>query len=247
MKESKLIKWVTSGGIIAAVTSSICCIGPLILGVLGVSGASSLLFLEDYRNIILAVVTILIIIGWIINYRLEQKECVDGTMCADPKKTMINIGATKDGIGEVYKLAKEMGFETSGVVSVMAKEYGGLSEFVDNPIYVDGDSWGGYVKNSKRLTPVSRAMVENSDHMIGIGSGAVGADELEAGRRMGKEVVFIEADMNHQKAILKAKKNGLRKPTNFKGDGSRKYFSSKRSKCNIFKVLNEMTKYSIVN
>lgn len=86
MKESKLIKWVTSGGIIAAIASSICCIGPLILGVIGVGGASSLLFLEDYRNIILAVVTILITIGWIMNFRLEQKECVDGTMCADPKK-----------------------------------------------------------------------------------------------------------------------------------------------------------------
>ena len=86
MKESKLIKWITSGGILAAIASSVCCIGPLILGVLGVGGASSLLFLEDYRNIILVVVVILITIGWIMNYRLEQKECVEGTMCADPKK-----------------------------------------------------------------------------------------------------------------------------------------------------------------
>lgn len=86
MRENKIIKWVTSGGIIAAVGSSICCVGPLVLGVLGVGGASSLLFLEDYRNIILIVVIILITIGWIMNYRLEQKECVDGTVCAAPKK-----------------------------------------------------------------------------------------------------------------------------------------------------------------
>ena len=89
MKESKLIKWVTSGGIIAAVISSICCVGPLVLGAIGIGGASSLLFLEDYRNIILVVVTILITIGWIMNYRLEQKECKEGSMCADPKQRKI--------------------------------------------------------------------------------------------------------------------------------------------------------------
>ncbi len=97
MKESKLIKCLTSGGIIAATASSICCIGPLILGFLGLGGASSLLFLEDYRSIILVVVVILITIGWIMNYRLEQKECKDGTMCADHKKKRFR--RTSLGIG----------------------------------------------------------------------------------------------------------------------------------------------------
>lgn len=97
MKESKLIKWIINGGILAAMTSSICCVGPLILGILGVGGASSLLFLEDYRNIILVVVVILITIGWIMNYRLEQKECVEGAMCADPKKKRLRRASL--GIG----------------------------------------------------------------------------------------------------------------------------------------------------
>ena len=32
------------------------------------------------------------------------------------KHTLINIGVTPDGIGEVYDLAKSLGFETSGIV-----------------------------------------------------------------------------------------------------------------------------------
>jgi hypothetical protein len=35
----------------------------------------------------------------------------------DPAKTIVNIGATADGVGAVYQLAKDRGFETSGIVS----------------------------------------------------------------------------------------------------------------------------------
>ena len=86
MKENKLINLVTGGGIVAAIASSICCVGPLILGLVGVGGASSLLFLEQYRGLIMGLVTMLISIGWIMNYRLEKKECSEGAICADPKK-----------------------------------------------------------------------------------------------------------------------------------------------------------------
>ena len=60
-------------------------------------------------------------------------------------------------------------------------------------------------------------MVENSDVLIGIGGGEVGRDELVAAERSGKEVRFIAADMNHQKAREKARKKELPEPTNFGG------------------------------
>lgn len=89
MQESKIIKWLTRVGVVGAVASSICCIGPLVLGAIGVSGASSLLFLEDYRGIILVIVIVLVTMGWIMNYRLEQKECREGSVCADPKQRKV--------------------------------------------------------------------------------------------------------------------------------------------------------------
>ena len=66
-------------------------------------------------------------------------------------------------------------------------------------------------------------MVENSDVLIGIGGGEVARDELMAAKRIGKEVRFFPADMNHQKAREKAQKKGLPVPTSFAGAASESF------------------------
>jgi hypothetical protein len=133
-------------------------------------------------------------------------------------KTIVNIGATPEGIGAVYELAKRKGFITTGIVSTQAKKYNvALSPCVDYVFYVHDDTWGGFLRGSDRLSPTSSAMVENSDVLIGIGGGEVGRDELLAAKHSGKEVRFIPADMNHQKALEKAQKKGLPAPTSFDG------------------------------
>lgn len=139
----------------------------------------------------------------------------------DPSNTIVNIGATPEGIGAVYKLAKLKGFDTTGIVSTKAKEYDAkLSPCVDYVFYVADATWGGFIEGGDRLSPTSTAMVENSDVLIGIGGGKVGRDELIAATRLGKKVRFIPADMNHQKARDRARKKGLSVPTNFSGAAS---------------------------
>ena len=137
---------------------------------------------------------------------------------SDPSKTIVNIGATPDGIGAVYEIAKRKGFVTTGIVSIQAKQYTvALSRYVDHVFYVEDATWGGYLKGTERLSPTSQAIVENSAIVIGIGGGEVARDELVAARRSGKEVRFVPADMNHQKAREAAAKKGLPLPTDFRG------------------------------
>ncbi len=139
----------------------------------------------------------------------------------DPENTIVNIGATAEGIGAVYEAAKRRGFMTTGIVSTQAKKYkAALSPCVDYVFYVEDATWGGFVEGSERLSPTSTAMVETSDVMVGIGGGAVGRDELTAGKRLGKEVRFYPADMNHETAREKARKKGLPEPTDFGGAAS---------------------------
>jgi hypothetical protein len=115
-------------------------------------------------------------------------------------------------------LAKDKGFITTGIVSTQAKKYDSkLSTCVDYIFYVEDATWGGFIEGGDRLSPTSTAMVEKSDILIGIGGGEVARDELIAAERLGKEVRFIPADMNHQRAREKAKKKGLPAPTNFSG------------------------------
>jgi hypothetical protein len=136
----------------------------------------------------------------------------------DPAKTIVNIGTTPDGIGAVYEIAKHKGFVTTGVVSSQARKYNAkLSPYVDHVFYVQDKTWGGFVSGTKELSPTSKAMVENSDIIIGIGGGEVARDELVAAKQLGKKVRFIPADMNHQKARESARKKKLPAPTDFRG------------------------------
>jgi hypothetical protein len=136
----------------------------------------------------------------------------------DPKNTMVNLGATPEGIGAVYDLAKRKGFLTSGIVSTQAKESKvTLSPSVDVVFYVKDDTWGGFLPGTERLTPTSTAMVENSDVIVAIGGGEVARDELKGAKRLGKRVQFIPADMNHRLAREKALKKNQPAPIDFRG------------------------------
>jgi hypothetical protein len=136
----------------------------------------------------------------------------------DPAKTIVNIGATSDGIGAIYELAKRKGFLTTGIVSSQARQYKvKLSPHVDQAFYVEDSTWDGFLTGTKELSPTSKAMVANSDVIVGIGGGEVARDELVAAKLLGKQVRFIAADMNHQKARESARKKKLPEPTDFRG------------------------------
>jgi hypothetical protein len=136
----------------------------------------------------------------------------------DPKKTIINIGATAEGIGRIYEIAKRRGFVTTGIVTTQAKQVRiALSPFVDYVFYVEDPTWGGYLNGTNRLSPTSEAMVQNSNIIVGIGGGEIARDELRAAQRSGKQIRFFPADMNHQKARAVAHRKGLPVPTDFRG------------------------------
>ena len=79
----------------------------------------------------------------------------------DPKQTIVNIGATRDGIGALYTIAKKKGFATTGIVSTQARDsHATLAACVDDVFYVEDAAWGGFLAGTKQLSPTSAAMVE---------------------------------------------------------------------------------------
>lgn len=136
----------------------------------------------------------------------------------DPRTTLVNIGATAEGIGAVYELAKQRGFTTVGIVSQLAREEGvTLSPNVDHVFFVPDDSWGGLGADGKTLAPTSAAIVANSSRMVAIGGSDIARDELRAARAAGVAVQFIAADMNHAIAREKARRKGQAEPDEFRG------------------------------
>ena len=74
-----------AGGV-AAILASTCCLGPLVLLALGVSGAwiGNLTLLEPYRPIFLGVALVAMFYAWKRVYRSEA-ECKPGEVCALPQ------------------------------------------------------------------------------------------------------------------------------------------------------------------
>jgi hypothetical protein len=147
----------------------------------------------------------------------------------DPKTTLVNISATAEGIGEVYEIAKQKGFVTTGIVSTQARDLKvPLSPHVDVTFFVEDETWGGFLPGGKEPSPTSKAMVENSDILIAIGGGDVVRDELSYAKRLGKQVRFIPADMNHAAALKKAAGKGEPAPTNFGGSAASVFDAARR-------------------
>jgi hypothetical protein len=136
----------------------------------------------------------------------------------DPRKTIINIGATIDGIGAVYQLAKEKGFETAGIVSSQARESKAtLAPCAGTVFFVEDASWGGMIAGTKTLSPTSTAIVRVSDRIVAIGGGDIARDEFVAAKDLGKKTEFVPADMNHAIAIARASRNRQPPPADFRG------------------------------
>ena len=133
----------------------------------------------------------------------------------DPSRVIVNIGATADGIGAVYALARQRGFETMGIVSSQAPESGARwAPAVDHIFVIEDPTWGG-ADAAGNLHPTSRAMVTVSDELVAIGGGDIARVELQAGREAGKRSRFIPAEFNHGVAQRKASQAGKPPPTRY--------------------------------
>lgn len=173
-----------------------------------------------------------------VGYSGSGYEDVEGMLSAargvlsvhSPKKAIVNIGATSSGIGAVYAIAKEMGFETAGIVSTQARKYGAeISSHVDTVFYVTDDTWGGFNENTMTLAPTSLTIVQCSDIIVGIGGGPVARDEMVAAQREGKTIKYIPAEMHHKTAIDKARSRGRPIPTDFRGAAFQVFGKAARS------------------
>lgn len=80
-----------TGSIIGAILASTCCLGPLILLTLGVSGAwiGTLTALEPYKFYFIAVTLVFLAVGFWQVYFKPKGDCVEGAYCARPGSNRI--------------------------------------------------------------------------------------------------------------------------------------------------------------
>lgn len=91
--------WLAAGGVVGAVLASSCCIIPLVLVTLGVSGAwiGNLTKLETYEPYFVAVTLAFLAGGiWHVYFR-KMPDCADGSYCARPQSSPVTKSALWGG------------------------------------------------------------------------------------------------------------------------------------------------------
>lgn len=83
MDKSKALQKATLGGsVLAAITASLCCIGPLVAVALGAGGFAASALFEKWRPVFLGVTFALLALAWYLTYRKPKAACVEGSVCA---------------------------------------------------------------------------------------------------------------------------------------------------------------------
>ncbi|NRA87477.1 MAG: mercury transporter MerT [Rhizobiales bacterium] len=79
-------KLIATGGILGAIAASTCCIVPLVLFSLGISGAwiGTLTALSPYKPIFIIITVGFLGYGYYRVYGLSKTTCEDGTVCTKP-------------------------------------------------------------------------------------------------------------------------------------------------------------------
>ncbi len=88
MANSSLEKASLIGGALGAIVASVCCLGPLVLVTVGISGAwiSNLVAFEPYRPYAIAVALVSMVLAYRKIYAAPAPEaCEPGTLCAVPE------------------------------------------------------------------------------------------------------------------------------------------------------------------
>src|SRR5258706_556289 len=83
MDKSKALQKATLGcSIVAAITASLCCIGPLVVVALGAGGFVASAVVEKWRPVFLLVTFALLALAWYLTSRKPKAACEEGSACA---------------------------------------------------------------------------------------------------------------------------------------------------------------------
>lgn len=90
-KKPKQARWFAAGGILAALVASSCCVVPVVLVTLGISGAwiGNLTALEPYKVYFLGITALLLTAGFWHVYLKPKKACDNDSYCARPTSSLI--------------------------------------------------------------------------------------------------------------------------------------------------------------
>jgi mercuric ion transport protein len=78
--------WTLTGGVIAAIAATLCCIGPLVALSLGLGSFAASAWFAQWRPVFLGVTFVLLGVAWYLTYRRPKVVCDNGSCARPPGK-----------------------------------------------------------------------------------------------------------------------------------------------------------------
>jgi len=78
--------WTLTGGLLAGIAASLCCVGPLLSLTLGLGSFAASAWFAQWRPIFLGVTFVLLGLAWYLTYRRPKVDCEDGSCARPPGK-----------------------------------------------------------------------------------------------------------------------------------------------------------------
>jgi len=79
------------GSMVAAISASLCCIGPVAALLLGAGGFAATGLFDKWRPLLLTVTFAFLAAAWFLTYRKPKGECADGTCATTPASAWSRI------------------------------------------------------------------------------------------------------------------------------------------------------------
>ncbi|MBI2497835.1 MAG: cation transporter [Opitutae bacterium] len=78
--------WMLTGGVLAGLIASLCCIGPLLSLTLGLGSFAASTWFAQWRPVFLGVTIVFLGLAWYLTYRRPKAGCADGSCARPPGK-----------------------------------------------------------------------------------------------------------------------------------------------------------------
>ncbi|MEK6774659.1 MAG: chemotaxis protein CheW [Bdellovibrionota bacterium] len=119
----------------------------------------------------------------------------------NPNEVVINGPGSEVGIGLVYRVAKQLGFRTIGIISEKTGEPAKMSVSVDEVFVIKDHTWGGVDPETKTLSATTRTLLTVSEAYLAFAGGVITASEYEQARIMKKRTAFYRFEKNRSLAL----------------------------------------------
>lgn len=141
---------------------------------------------------------------------MEVLDSLDRSTVAVHCGTLLRKGGL-NGIADIYPIARDMGFTTSGLFPSIALQFGETHHVppdCEHPFFIEDTGWGGF-RDHQVLSPTLSLHLEIAAELVVIGGGKYAAEELQAFHQAGKKVRYYPARMNASATRQWAASGGL--------------------------------------